>query len=85
MFTVQSMLTLVQYRGTQFTTSIETGFYKDDFVFSEENGFQLAFGIVDMSHIEGYEGTFNEDLKIDDLFEVQISMTHLKNAQNATQ
>ena len=47
--------------STQFSTSIDDSYHDSSYVFTEEKGFQLAFGIVDVLN---YKDDYREYLDI---------------------
>ena len=41
---------MLNYKNTQFSTSTDVSYHDDSYVFNEEKGFQLAFGIIDINY-----------------------------------
>ena len=69
---MQSIIILVQYRGTSFTSAYEERYYSADYSMSEENGLQFAFGLFTTSN--------ETNLLLEDLFELKATVITLDNA-----
>ena len=54
---------MLNYKGSQFQTSTNDTYHDESFQFTEEQGFQLAFGIVD---------TIDPEARFEDYFDVLV-------------
>ena len=56
LYAYQNLTLMLGYRSTQFSTSTDINYHDSSYVFNEDKGFQLAFGIVDIEdNLNGFE------------------------------
>ena len=61
LYAVQNFQLMLGYKNTQFSTSTDVSYHDSSYIFTEEKGFQLAFGILDVGN---YENDFEEFLEV---------------------
>ena len=55
MFMVQSFLVINKRSDTNFLSTKLTRYFSDDFHFTEEQGFQMAFAVIDWNSDDGLD------------------------------
>ena len=60
-FTLQQILVLINYRGTQFLQTTALGYYDISHTFEQDDGLMIAIGLIDGSK-EGEQRPFEEYL-----------------------
>ena len=72
---------MINYKGSQFQTSTNDSYHDESYTFTEEDGFQLAFGIPDLNdHTAKFEDYFDVAVflvsyNLPDLFEYKYLET----------
>ena len=74
-FTAQSYIVIDKRSDTNFVSAKLTRYFDDGFTFTEENGFQMAFAVIDWESDDGsdaYERPLEEYLEVELLLETLI-------------
>ena len=70
MFLVECFDVLIERDGTMYTETLRKGYNSDTRVFTEKDGFQMAFAVLDSSRLDGTDPYGRE---LDDWLEIELT------------